>query len=209
MSFTIPTCTLVTHTQAMGLDNYPDFLNRCVQGGVDSVQLREKHLPYSELLNLGKMLKTYLDTLGIPLIINDHVRLCAELDAAGVHLGQGDGDASAARKLLGRDKIIGLTVDNVSQLNNANSLPIDYVGVGAIFPSQSKADVKTLWGVIGLRQALALSTHPIIAIGGIDACNVSAVWQTGVHGVAAIAALHQAPCPKTAAKILSNRSTNA
>lgn len=203
MPVSLPTCTLVTHTQALGSEAYTDFIHTCIQGGVDAVQLREKHLPYADLLDFGKTLKTCLDACSIPLIINDHVALCAELDTAGVHLGQSDGDVSAARKRLGKDKIIGLTVDNLEQLKTANQLPIDYIGIGAIFPSQSKPNVQTHWGITGLCQALALSKHPIIAIGGIDTQNVSAVWQTGVHGIAAIAAFHQAACPETAARILS------
>lgn len=199
----IPTCTLVTHSQALGMENYDVFLQACLAGGVDTVQLREKQLPYPKLLAFGHTLKMLLDAKKIPLIVNDHVGLCQALDTAGVHLGQSDGDVLDARRRLGRQKIIGLTVDTLEQLEIANRLPIDYVGIGAIFPSRSKSDVLTVWGLDGLRKALAHSRHPIIAIGGITSHNVSNVRQTGVAGIAVIGALHQAACPQSVAQSLS------
>ncbi len=181
---------LVTHKGDQPLDAYLKWIDVCVQSGISAVQLREKNLSDQALYQFGQALKATLDLTNTPLIINDNVDLCLKLDAAGVHLGQSDGDPIQAKDRLGADKIIGLSVDTMDQLQKANMLELDYIGVGAIFPTQSKPDVKTIWGLDGLKQAVLNSLHRVIAIGGIHQNNALAVLQTGVSGIAAIRAFH-------------------
>lgn len=193
---------LVTNQLNASLEDYLDFVMTCVEAGVTSLQLREKNRPYSDVLNLGKSLKQRLDSLHIPLIINDNLDLCLELDAAGVHLGQSDGDIVTARAKLGPHKIIGLSVNTPAQVACANHLPVNYIGIGAIFPTQNKPDVETLWGLSGLKRAAAISAHPIVAIGGIEENNAHEVMHCGASGIAAIGAFHNAPHPRSATRNL-------
>ncbi|MGR3973712.1 MAG: thiamine phosphate synthase [Candidatus Rhabdochlamydia sp.] len=190
-----PRLTLITHQKDCLQSSYLTFIERAVDAGVSCVQLRAKGLPFQELYSFGKALKNLLDVTDTPLIINDHVDLCLELDAAGVHLGQTDTNPFDARAALGADKIIGLTVDSLLQVEASSQFPIDYLGIGAIFPTISKQDVKTIWGLSALKQALLKTSYPLIAVGGIDATNVRSVLDAGAHGIAAIGAFHQGQDP--------------
>ena len=183
---------LVTNRQQMPLDDYLPFIKTCASAGITSVQLREKHQTREALLSFGEKLKAILDPLHIPLIINDDIELALQLNASGVHLGQTDGDPELARKRLGPDKIIGVSIDTENNLFKANQLPIDYVGIGAIYPTTNKSNVTTIWGTCGLKQLSRESKHPIIGIGGINADNASEVLSSGACGTAVIAALHDA-----------------
>lgn len=186
---------LITHKQNRSSEDYLNFLATCVHAGVTSIQLREKNLSYDALYAFGKDLQSILTPLSIPLIINDNLQLAYDLDAAGVHLGQSDGDVFKAREQLGDEKIIGLTVNSMEQLKIANQLPVDYVGIGAIFPTQSKKDVSKIWGCDELALAISYSKHPVVAIGGINEHNVLEIMSTGTDGIAMISAIHEASNP--------------
>lgn len=187
--------TLVTNKNRQPIEPYLEFILTCIKAGITSVQLREKNLSKKDLLSFGHCVKELLDPFNIPLIINDHVNICLELNAAGVHLGQLDEDIISARQILGPEKIIGLSVNTMGQIQHANNLPIDYIGLGAIFRTQSKLNIETIWELSGLKVAVAISSHPIIAIGGINVDNVYAVMKSGASGVAAIGAFHDAADP--------------
>lgn len=189
---------LVTHRQHSHLDDYLRFIKTCAHSGITSVQLREKHQPPEIVLRFGQKLKAILDPLQIPLIINDDVELALQLNASGVHLGQTDGNPLLARTLLGPDKIIGVSIDTVDNLLKANQLPIDYVGIGAIYPTAHKQNVTTIWGTQGLQQLSAKSKHPVIGIGGINESNALKVISSGACGIAVIGALHDVEHPNLA-----------
>ncbi len=195
---------LVTNKGNNHEDKYLNFIKVCAKSGITSVQLREKNIPYESLLKFGKMLKETLLAFNIALIINDNVDLALELDADGVHLGQTDGDIMAVRKILGPNKIIGISINSLDQLYAANLLPVNYAGCGAIFPTKNKSDVATIWGIEGLKQLSALSKHPLVAIGGIDEYNASEVMRAGADGIAAIGAFHDAMDPEATTKKLYN-----
>ncbi|NNM59168.1 MAG: thiamine phosphate synthase [Legionellales bacterium] len=180
----------VTNKQDKSIDDYLSLVKACVASGVTCVQLREKNASYESLITFGQALKKFLSSVAIPLIINDNLDLALALDADGVHLGQTDGDVQKARQRLGTDKIIGLSISSLEQLQTANSLPIDYVGCGAIFPTQNKIDITTIIGLEGLQQLASLSKHPMVAIGGINLSNAREVMQTGCRGIAAIGVFH-------------------
>jgi thiamine-phosphate pyrophosphorylase len=174
---------------------YLDFIKRCIEGGITAVQIREKNLTDNELLDFAQELQAMLLTAPLPLIINDNVDLAIAVNTAGVHLGQTDGCPIQARQRFGLDKIIGVSIDSIENLYTANQHPIDYVGIGAIFPTQNKSNVQTIWGLKRLRTLAGSSKHPIIAIGGINETNVHEVMLAGAHGIAVIGAAHHATYP--------------
>lgn len=190
------TLMLVTHKNDTPTHDYLQFIQCCAESGITALQLREKNASHAELLDLGQQIKRILAPFDIPLIINDNVTLAIELNADGVHLGQSDACPINTRQRLGTEKIIGLSIDSVENLHVANQLPIDYVGIGAIFPTATKHNVATIWGTEGLLKLSAVSKHPIVAIGGINESNTSNVKRAGAHGVAVIGALHDSSAPK-------------
>ncbi len=181
---------LVTNQQNIPQHHYLKFIHDCAKSGVTAVQLREKQMPYDALLEFGKKIIDILTPLNIPLIVNDNLQLALDLDAAGVHLGQTDHCPQEARAALGVEKIIGVSIDSLANLQKANQLPINYVGIGSIFPTQHKTNVPTFWGVAGLKKLAPLSRHPIVAIGGINENNAHDVILAGAKGIAAIGAFH-------------------
>lgn len=178
------------------------IVNDTVSGGVTMVQLREKTADTRTFLERAFALKRLLQGTGVPLIINDRVDIALAVDADGVHLGQSDMPVTIARQLLGPDKIIGLSVENFEQIKEANQLDIQYIGISPIFATPTKTDTKTPFGLEGARQAVALSTHPTIGIGGINASNIAAVRATGLDGVAVVSAIMSASAPRQAAQEL-------
>lgn len=193
---------LVTNKSQSDLQKYLDFIAVCAKSGLTAVQLREKNLNANDLIAFGKRLKTLLHPFNIPLIVNDDLALCLELNADGLHLGQTDGSVITARKYLGHEKTIGLTVNTLAQVELANNLPIDYIGVGAVFPSNNKPDAQTIWGCDSLKQAASIASHPIVAIGGINTSNAALVMKTKVTGIAAIDAFHQSKNPALTTRTL-------
>ncbi len=179
-----------------------EVVRSAIAGGMTMVQLREKTADTRTFLERALALKNLLQGTGIPLIINDRVDIALAVDADGVHLGQSDMPVTIARQLLGPDKIIGLSVENFEQIKEANLLDIQYIGVSPIFSTPTKTDTHTPFGLEGARQAVALSTHPTIGIGGINASNIKAVRATGLDGVAVVSAIMSAPDPKKAAEEL-------
>lgn len=194
----------VTQKQSQDLDSYLNLVETCAKSGITSVQLREKSLSIKELITLGQALQSILKPLRIPLIVNDHLEVAHKLNADGLHLGQSDGDLLQARKLLGPHKLLGLSVNSHKELLAANKLPIDYVGIGAIYPTKNKQDIQSVWGCKNLKQLTTSSVHKVIAIGGINLNNISQVMSTGVHGIAAIGIFHQSKNPSYITKQMRN-----
>lgn len=190
----------MTNAQSTPLMLYKQFILDTIEGGVTIIQLREKSRNTQQLQQMALELKALLTPLNIPLIINDHLELAYEIGADGIHLGQSDISPIEARKLLGPDKIIGLSIETLAQLDIANQLTcIDYVAASAVFPSQSKSNCKTIWGLSGLQTISQQSTHPVMAIGGINESNIQQVIERGACGAAVISALHSRKDPKKAA----------
>ncbi len=178
------------------------IVGEAVAGGVTIVQLREKDIDTREFVALGLRLKALLAPLGVPLIINDRVDVALAVDADGVHIGQSDMPYDVARRLLGPDKIIGLSVETLDQVKEANLLDVDYIAVSPVYSTPTKTDTAPPFGLEGLRQAVSLSRHPGVAIGGMNADTVPAVLATGIDGVAVVSAICSAPDPRAAAAAL-------
>ncbi|GMM90979.1 thiamine phosphate synthase [Vibrio fortis] len=173
-----------------------------VVGGVTMVQVREKHGDVRAFIERAQRVKAILSGTGVPLIINDRVDVALAVDADGLHLGQSDMPAEMARQLIGEDKILGLSIENEQQLKEAEHLPIDYIGLSAIFATPTKTNTKKHWGVEGLKSALETTKLPIVGIGGINESNIPELMATGVHGLALVSAICQADDPKAAAQHL-------
>lgn len=191
------------------IDTFSSVLTEAVKGGVTMVQVREKHGDVRAFIERALCAKSILAGTGVPLIINDRVDVALAVDADGVHLGQSDMPATLARKLLGEDKMLGLSVESKSQLEEAKMLPVDYLGISAIFSTPTKSDVKYEWGIEGLVHAVKGSPFPTVAIGGINESNLVDVVTTGVHGIALVSAICHATSPKIAAENLLSKILSA
>lgn len=166
------------------------------------VQVREKHGDVRAFIERAYAVKAVLKGTGVPLIINDRVDVALAVDADGVHLGQSDMPAKVARQLIGPDKILGLSIETKKQLAEVEQLPIDYIGLSAIFTTPTKTNTKTHWGIEGLTYALGQTHLPIVAIGGIDESNIPTLCATGVHGIALVRAICHADNPRYATEQL-------
>lgn len=180
-------------------------VGEAVKGGVSMVQLREKDMDTRGFIGLGSRLLRLLRPLGVPLIINDRVDVALAVDADGVHIGQSDMPYETARRLLGPDKIIGLSVENMDELRQAESLDVDYVAVSPVYSTATKTDTAAPFGLDGLREAVRLTRHPVVAIGGMNENTAPAVFAAGADGIAVVSAICSAPDPAAAsARLLSS-----
>ncbi|WP_438451577.1 thiamine phosphate synthase [Vibrio alginolyticus] len=192
---------LVTDDQ-QDLATLKRVVRKAVQGGVTMVQVREKHGDVRAFIERAQAVKDILKDTNVPLIINDRVDVALAVDADGVHLGQSDMPAIIARELIGPNKILGLSIENEEQLAEADSLPIDYIGLSAIFATPTKTNTKKHWGIDGLKMALETTSLPIVAIGGINESNIPQLSATGVDGLALVSAICHAEDPKAASEYL-------
>ncbi|EGQ7647900.1 TPA: thiamine phosphate synthase [Vibrio alginolyticus] len=192
---------LVTDDQ-QDLATLKRVVRKAVEGGVTMVQVREKHGDVRAFIERAQAVKDILKDTDVPLVINDRVDVALAVDADGVHLGQSDMPANIARELIGANKILGLSIENEEQLAEADSLPIDYIGLSAIFATPTKTNTKKFWGIDGLKMALETTSLPIVAIGGINESNIPQLSATGVHGLALVSAICHAEDPKAASEYL-------
>ena len=179
-----------------------EVVSEAVAGGVTMVQLREKETSTGEFVDLANRLMHMLKPLGIPLIINDRVDVALAVDADGVHIGQSDMPYKIARKLLGPDKIIGLSVENFEDIDKANSLDVDYIGISPVYGTPTKTDTAEPFGLDGLRKAVSMSVHPTVAIGGMNKHTVADVIATRCDGVAVVSSICSAPNIRNASEKL-------
>lgn len=193
---------LVTDRALAGGREIEDIVRESVEGGATMVQLREKDIDTRDFIELALRLKKVLAPYGVPLIINDRVDVALASDADGVHIGQSDMPYSMARRLLGPDRIIGLSVENFSQIEEANSLDVDYIGVSPVFATPTKTDTAAPFGLEGLRRAVEMSVHPTVAIGGMNASTAADVIATGTDGIAVVSAIVCAASPRKASEEL-------
>jgi thiamine-phosphate pyrophosphorylase len=170
--------------------------------GIACVQLREKTLPTRFFLNQALTLQPILAAAGIPLLINDRVDIALAAGADGVHLGQSDMPCEAARRLLGPDAVIGLSVETWEDVTAAQDLDVNYLGVSPIFATPTKTDTKTPWGLEGLARIRAYSRHPLVAIGGLNPANAPDIIKAGADAVAVVSAICSAKDPHAAARDL-------
>lgn len=179
-----------------------EVVAKAVEGGVSIVQLREKELDTRSFVELAASLKALLAPQGVPLIINDRIDVALASGADGVHIGQSDMPYSIARRLLGHDKIIGLSVENQAEVLEAEELDVDYIAVSPVYSTATKTDTAPPFGLEGLRRAVAATRHPVVAIGGMNRSTAGAVFEAGADGIAVVSAIMSAADPALAAREL-------
>ncbi len=186
-------------------------VEEAVRGGVTMVQLREKDASTLDFYNLAMKLKSILKSYNVPLIINDRLDIALACDAGGLHIGQSDMPYSVARKLLGKDKIIGLSVESIQDTIDANNLDVDYIGISPVFGTQTKTDTAPALGLEGIGEITRISGHPSVGIGGINLTNAQDIIQAGADGISVVSAIMSAPDPQQSARQLKeiiNKSKN-
>jgi thiamine-phosphate pyrophosphorylase len=174
-----------------------------LRGGAAYVQLREKEISTREFVEEAIAIKKLLSPYRIPLIINDRVDVALACDAEGVHLGQEDMPYQTARRLMGKEAIIGLSVETWQDVEAAEMLDVDYIGVSPVFATPTKTDTKKPWGLEGLRRVKAFSRHPLVAIGGINDDTAKSVVRAGAHCLAVVSAICSSDDPQAAAMRLN------
>jgi thiamine-phosphate pyrophosphorylase len=179
-----------------------------VRGGATMVQLRYK-AGTSEITQSAREVIEVLRPTGVPVIINDRVDLARALGAQGVHVGQNDTAPAEARRVLGEDAIVGLSITDPDQLETVDPTVVDYLGVGPIFPTGSKPDAAPAIGVEALSRIASSVRLPVAAIGGITAANAANVIRAGADGLAVVSAICAADNPEEAARTLVARIDEA
>lgn len=183
---------LVTNRYQDPTETFLAKVQAACENGVTMVQLREKALSSRAYYALALQVKAITDRYHLPLIIDDRVDICLAVDAAGVHIGDDELPVAVTRQLLGPDKLLGVSAKTVATAQQAALDGADYLGVGAIYPTQTKAHAvrTTLATLKAISQQVAI---PIVAIGGIKAHNLNSFEHTGVAGVAIVSEIMQAP----------------
>jgi thiamine-phosphate pyrophosphorylase len=186
-------------------------VEEAVKGGATMVQLREKDASTLDFYNLAMRLKSILKPYNVPLIINDRLDIALACDAEGLHIGQSDMPYTVARRLFGKDKIIGLSVESVEDAIEANNLDVDYIGISPVFSTLTKTDTATALGLGGIREITRISGHPSVGIGGVNLTNAQDIIQAGANGISVVSAIMSAPDPQQSARQLKeivNKSKN-
>lgn len=187
----------------MSRSGVEDTVEKALKGGVTLVQLREKEGDTGELYQKAMRLKAVTDAYRVPLIIDDRIDVMLAVDAAGVHVGQSDMPAAIARKLIGPDKILGVSAGTLEEAVQAEKDGADYLGVGAVFPTQTKKDADPVSAEI-LKEIIRTVSIPVVAIGGIKKENIPLLKDLGLAGVAVVSAVMAAEDPEKEAKELSS-----
>ena len=198
----IPRLYVVTDRQQTAGRPLEEVVVAAARGGAGMIQLREKDLTARELYDLGARLQSLLLPHGIPLLINDRLDVAQALDAAGVHLAGHSLSPAQARRLLGPNKLLGVSTHSLEEAGQAMREGVDFIVFGPVYDTPSKRQYGTPQGLQRLAEVVAHVTCPVIAIGGIDTVNLSQVLQTGAHGVAMIRAVLSAPDPYLATRQL-------
>ena len=166
----------------------PDAVEEALKAGVTFLQLREKDLDYDSFLQIAIEIKKITDKYKIPYVINDNVDVAIACGADGVHVGQEDMDAKDVRKIIGSDKILGVSAETVEQAIKAEQSGADYLGVGAVFPSPTKLDADVV-SFETLKEICKAVSIPVVAIGGINEDNAMKLAGSGIAGIAVISGI--------------------
>ena len=182
---------LVTNRYQDSLENFLEKVETACRSGVTIIQLREKNLTTNQYYHLAKQVKEITDAYQVPLIIDDRLDVCLAVDAAGLHIGDDELPVSVARKVLGPEKILGVTAKTVKRALEAETSGADYLGTGAIFPTTTKenAPITLISTLKTICQTVAI---PVVAIGGLTSENIDQLIGTGIAGVAVVRDLMQA-----------------
>ena len=187
-------------------DDVEKFLNTIeegIKGGVTVVQIREKTADTLEFYNLALKVKEITTKYDVPLIINDRVDVALAIDADGVHVGQSDMPCSVTRRLIGEDKILGVSAATIEEAKKAEKDGADYIGTGTVFPTATKDDAPKITKK-DLKEIVDSINIPVVAIGGITLENASQLNDTGIAGLSVVSAIMSSENPKESSEKLLN-----
>jgi thiamine-phosphate pyrophosphorylase len=194
---------LITDRMLCGARGVLDTVREAIAGGVSIVQLRDPEAKTRALVEEARALVALLRPAKIPFIVNDRVDVALAADADGVHIGQKDMVVADARRLIGRSRILGLSITSEADLDKADLDSVDYLGVGPIYASATKPDAAPPMAIGGLRAIAERTSLPIVAIGGLHAGNAEEAIDAGAQGIAVVSAICAAPDALVAAAELA------
>ena len=183
------------------VDKFLKTIDEAIQGGVSVVQIREKTADTLDFYNLALKVKEITTKYNVPLIINDRVDVALAIDADGVHVGQSDMPCDVTRKLVGDDKIVGVSAATIEEAQKAEKDGADYIGTGAVFPTATKDDAPSITKK-ELKEVVDSINIPVVAIGGINLDNASELTDTGIAGLSVVSAIMSSDNPKESSKKL-------
>lgn len=192
---------LCTDRELMSTQTLEEAVEAAIKGGATLIQLREKNCSSKEFYETAVSIKKITEKYNVPLIINDRVDIALAVDAEGVHVGQSDLPAKVVRKIIGKDKIVGVSARSQELAMKAYEDGADYLGVGAMYATSTKKDAKVITKeeLAKIRSSVPI---PIVVIGGVNENNVSDFKGTGIDGVAVVSAIIGKPDIEEAARNL-------
>ncbi len=182
------TLYLVTDRDVLKGRDLCEAIEQSIKGGVTLVQLREKDISSLDFYNLAVAVKKITDKYNVPLIINDRIDIALAVDAAGVHVGQSDIPANVARKIIGEYKILGISAATLEEAKLAEAEGADYLGIGAVFPTDTKKDARSV-SIELLGEIKKSLTVPVVGIGGISQNNAELLKESKIDGIAVVSAI--------------------
>ena len=185
------------------VDKFLNTIEEAIKGGVTVVQIREKTADTLDFYNLALKVKEITSKYDVPLIVNDRVDIALAIDADGVHVGQSDMPCDVTRKLIGQNKILGVSAATVKEAEKAESDGADYIGTGAVFPTATKDDADSVTKD-ELTEIVKSIDIPVVAIGGINLDNACELNGTGIAGLSVVSAIMSSDNPKKSSQELLN-----
>ncbi len=200
IDYTLYVCT---DRALMSSKTIEESVEKAIKGGAGVIQLREKDAPGLEFYEIAESVHSITERYGIPLIINDRVDIALAIGAEGVHVGQEDIPASAVRRIIGPDMILGVSASSVEEAVQAEHDGADYLGVGAMNPTATKRDADSV-SIETLKAIRSAVSIPIVIIGGININTIEHYKGLGVDGLAVVSAVVSAPDPEKSAMELKS-----
>ena len=192
---------LVTDHRDTTDEEFLNIIEEAIKGGTTIVQLREKTASTKDFYQLALKVKEITSRHDVPLLINDRIDIAIAVDSDGVHTGQDDMPADVARKIIGEDKILGVSASTVAEAKKAEEDGADYIGSGAVFPTSTKDDADSV-SIEDLKEIVSSIDIPVVAIGGITLENASLLNDTGIAGFSVVSAIMSADNPREASQKL-------
>lgn len=183
------------------VEKFLKTIEEAIKGGVSVVQIREKTADTLDFYNLALKVKEITSKYNVPLIINDRVDIALAIDADGVHVGQSDMPCDVTRRLIGEDKILGISAATVDEAQKAEKDGADYIGTGAVFPTATKDDAPSVTKE-ELKEVVESINIPVVAIGGINLENAHQLVDTGIAGLSVVSAIMSSENPKKSSEEL-------
>ncbi|MDZ8119493.1 thiamine phosphate synthase [Pontiella agarivorans] len=199
---------VISEADCAGRD-FVQVAEQAVQGGVDVVQLREKHATPEEFLRKAERLQTMLQTYDVPLIINDNLDVAMQSGAFGIHVGRSDCSPARIRSVWADCRSLGYSIEQLDQLETQDAELADCFGISPVFRTPTKTDTVTEWGLDGIRTIRERTDKPLVAIGSINAENAGDVIRAGADCLAVVSAICQAADPQQAARRIRNQIDHA